>query len=467
MFIGRESEMEQLNRLYDEKGFQMPVVYGRRRVGKTRLISEFCRNKKTVFFTAIEQNDTEALRMFSEAVLQELPGMQSSFITSFDSWDSAFRYAAEFAKDERIILVIDEFPYLAAANPSLPSILQKAIDHYFTGTSLFLILCGSSMSFMENQVLDYKSPLYGRRTAQFKIQPLDCFESIKFLSLWKKDERFQGYGITGGIPQYLLAAGRHGSLKEAVREEFLSGSGVLLEEPANLMKQEMREPAVYNSIIRAIAGGASRQAEISTKVGIPSKSVANYLKVLIDLEILEKQYPFGETNSRKVIYRVKDQLFRFWYRFLPGALPLIGMGMPEEAFEKKISPYFNDYFGPVFEDICRQYLCRKNRQKKLRAVYHQFSRWWGTDPETRQQEEIDIVGSDAEWALFGECEWKSGKIAQGELEKLQRRSMLLLRDKKREYYLFSMSGFTGGLEKQAKQAGNTTLVGLEDLLREV
>ncbi|MGI6790336.1 AAA family ATPase [Aminivibrio sp.] len=120
MFIGRESEMEQLNRLYGEKGFQMPVVYGRRRVGKTRLISEFCRNKKTVFFTAIEQNDTEALRMFSEAVLQGLPGMQSSFITSFDSWDSAFRYAAEFAKDERIILVIDEFPYLASGNPSLP-----------------------------------------------------------------------------------------------------------------------------------------------------------------------------------------------------------------------------------------------------------------------------------------------------------------------------------------------------------
>ncbi len=204
MFIGRESEMEQLNRLYGEKGFQMPVVYGRRRVGKTRLISEFCRNKKTVFFTAIEQNDTEALRMFSEAVLQGLPGMQSSFITSFDSWDLAFRYAAEFAKDERIILVIDEFPYLASGNPSLPSILQKGIDHYFTGTSLFLILCGSSMSFMENQVLDYKSPLYGRRTAQFKIQPLDCFESIKFLSLWKKDERFQGYGITGGSPSTSL-----------------------------------------------------------------------------------------------------------------------------------------------------------------------------------------------------------------------------------------------------------------------
>ena len=464
MFIGREAEMKKLNRLYKDKGFQMPVIYGRRRVGKTRLISEFCSDKKTVFYAAIEQNDREALRMFSEALLQGLPGKQSSFISSFDSWDSAFRYAAECAEDQRIVLVIDEFPYLAAANPSLPSILQKAIDHYFTETNLFLILSGSSMSFMENQILNYKSPLYGRRTAQFKIQPLDCFDSIKFFSDWRRDEQFFGYGITGGIPQYLLAAKRHGSFKEAVMEEFLTGNGVLFEEPANLMKQEMREPAVYNSIIRAIAGGASRQIEISTKVGIPSKSVANYLKALIELEILEKQYPYGDTNSRKVIYRVKDQLFRFWYRFIPGALPLIGMGLPEEAYEKTIFPYFRDYFGPVFEDICRQYLCRLNRQKRLRTIYHAFSRWWGTDPQTRQQEEIDIVGADAEWALFGECKWKSEKIDQGELEKLHRRSMLLLKDKKREYYLFSKSDFTDGLRKEAERTENTTLVGLAELL---
>jgi len=466
MFIGREFEMEKLNRLYGEKGFQMPVIYGRRRVGKTRLISEFCAGKQTVFYAAIEQNDTEALRMFSDEVLRCLPGKQSSFISSFDSWDSAFRYVADCAREERIVLVIDEFPYIASANPSLPSILQKAIDHYFSGTQLFLILCGSSMSFMEHQVLDYKSPLYGRRTAQFKIQPLDCFDSMKFFPGWKGHEQLYGYGITGGIPQYVLAAGRHGSFRQAVEEEFLAGTGVLFEEPANLMKQEMREPAVYNSILRAIAGGASRQAEISTKVGMPSKSVANYLKALIDLEILRKDYPFGDNNSRKVVYRVKDQLFRFWYRFIPGAMSLIGMGMPDEAFEKMIAPHFSDYFGPVFEDICRQYLVRLNRQKKLRTVYREFARWWGSDPETRQQEEIDIVGSDTEWALFGECKWKGEKTGLREMEKLQKRSMLLLRDKKREYCLFSRAGFTEGLRKEAERTGNTMLVDLEELLAE-
>jgi AAA+ ATPase superfamily predicted ATPase len=464
VFIGREAEMAKLEALYKEPGFQMPVIYGRRRVGKTRLLQEFCAGKKCVFYTAIEQNDGEALRLFSRALLEALPGEASSYIDSFDSWDSAFRYAADFARTERLILAIDEYPYLAGANSALPSILQRAIDHYFSAGSLFLVLCGSSMSFMENEVLNYKSPLYGRRTAQLKIQPLDCFDSIKFLPGWEEAERLMAYGITGGIPQYLLAAARHDSFREAVVEEFLTGSGVLYEEPANLMKQEMREPAVYNSVIRAVAGGASRQSEISDRVGMPSGSAANYIRALADLDIIEKERPFGDKSPRRVVYRVKDHLFRFWHRFIPAALPMIGMGMPSEAYDMLIAPNYSEYFGPVFEEICRQYLVRRNRKRSLGDIYTNFSRWWGTNPATKQQEEIDIVGAGENGALFGECKWRGERASSAELDRLVRRSANLLTDKDREFFLFSRSGFTKGLVQKAAGAGNLTLVGLRELL---
>lgn len=466
MFVGRELELQKLNALFKEPGFQMPVIYGRRRVGKTRLIREFCSGKKCVFYAAIEQNDAEALRLFSDALLHGLPGEQPSYVSVFDSWDMAFRYVGDASRRERLILVIDEYPYLASANSALSSILQRAIDHYFSDGNLFLILCGSSMSFMENEVLNYKSPLYGRRTAQFKIQPLDYFDSINFFPRWSDEEKLMIYGATGGIPQYLLAAGRRTDFSEAVKEEFLTGSGVLFEEPSNLMKQEMREPAVYNSVIRAIAGGASRQIEISDRVGMPSKSAANYIRALIDLEIIEKERPFGEKSARKVIYRVKDQLFRFWYRFIPGALSLIEMGMPDEAYNMVIKPYYSEYFGPVFEDICRQYLVRQNRKRKLGDIYSGFSRWWGSNPATRQQEEIDIVGAGEKVALFGECKWRTGKTASDELDKLVRRSANLLAEREREYFLFSKSGFTEGLREKAGRMGNVTLAALNDLLKE-
>lgn len=465
MFVGRETELTGLNRLYEKKGFQMPVIYGRRRIGKSRLMQEFCKDRKTVFYVAIEQNDREALRLFSDVVLQELQGNESPFLSGFESWDMAFRYVADFAKSEKLILVIDEFPYLAGGNASIPSILQKAIDRYFIDTQLFLMLCGSSMSFMETQILDYKSPLYGRRTAQFKIEPMDYLDSARFLSGWSPEEQLMGFGLAGGVPQYLLAIGANADFREALVNEFLTSSGTLFEEPTSLMKQEMREPAVYNSIIKAISEGASRQVDISNRAGMQSKSVAVYLKALVDLGVIEKQFPYGERNSKKVIYKVKDQLFRFWYRFIPKSLSFIEMGMAENACEKIIGPMFNEYFGPVFEDICLQYLIRMNRGKKLNAVYSSFGRWWGTDHNTRQQEEIDIVGSDDTMALFAECKWKSEKVRTADYEKLQMRSMLIEKDKKREYCLFGKSGFTEGLKRKASESDNIRLVKMQDLFR--
>ncbi|MDR0287966.1 MAG: ATP-binding protein [Clostridiales bacterium] len=177
MFVGRDKELSVLNKLYEEKTFQMVVIYGRRRIGKTTLISEFITGKPAIFFTAQEVNDTLNLNQFSKQVYNffDMPVSTRAFV----NWNNAFEFLAEKAKNRQIILAFDEFPYAAAANRSLRSILQTAIDHDLKTTGLFLILCGSHMSFMENEVLGYKSPLFGRRTAQIRLDGFDYYDAGK------------------------------------------------------------------------------------------------------------------------------------------------------------------------------------------------------------------------------------------------------------------------------------------------
>lgn len=462
MFFGRESELRILNDLYKQPKFQMPVIYGRRRVGKTRLIQEFCRGKRAIFYVAIEQNDLEALRMFTEVIKQSFPEDETlSYIDTFSNWEGAFLYIAKKSKEERVILVIDEYPYLANTNKSLPSLLQKIIDLEIKETELFLILCGSSMSFMENEVLNYKSPLYGRRTAQIKLHPLDYADSISFFQNWPKNEQLYGYAVAGGIPQYLLEMSRFNNFKEAVIHTCLTTGGTLYEEPMNLMKQEMREPAIYNSIIRAIAQGSTRQNEISNSIHVEPNKTANYLKALLDLEIIGKQYPLGEKNSKKVIYKLKDNLFKFWYRFIPRALPMVEMGLSEEAFDGLVIPDFEGYFGYIFEEIAEQYLIRKNKAKQLNHLYQEFGKWWGTNKEKKKQEEIDIVACNDKTALFAECKWQNSEVGLDIYTTLVRRSELTQQGKEKEYYLFSKSGYSKGLRDRKIQ--HLSMVQIDDL----
>lgn len=297
MFLSRENELNELNDLYNQNNFQMVVIYGRRRVGKTAIITEFCKDKKNIQYTAIEQNDKIALETFSEAILEILPKAKS-IIDAFPSWDKAFEYIAGESKNERLILSIDEYPYLASGNKSISSILQKNIDIYFKNTNLFLILCGSSMSFMENQVLGYKSPLYGRRTAQFKIDSFDYIDSSLFFPKYNNEDNVLAYAVTGGIPQYLEIISREKDINTSICNSYFKASGHLFEEPYNILKQEVREPSIYNSIISSIAKGATKLSEIATKTGEDPRKCLKYIKNLRDLKIIVKETPLrGERGK--------------------------------------------------------------------------------------------------------------------------------------------------------------------------
>jgi len=346
MFIGREKELAALNSLYGENIFQMVVMYGRRRVGKTTLISQFISGKPAIFFTAQEANDVLNLSLFSKKVYGffDIPDSAGAF----NDWHGAFEFLAKKAKERRFILAFDEFPYAAAANRSLKSVLQAAIDHNFKTTGLFIILCGSQVGFMENEVLGYKSPLFGRRTAQIKLEGFDYYDAGKMLAGFDVEDKIKFYACVGGTPHYLAQIKTNENFEDNIKRLYFGISGYLYNEPMMLLQQELREPAMYNSIVASIAGGAVRLNEIATKINEKSTKVNKYLQTLVNLHIIQKIYPIGENpqSSRKGIYRVADNCYDFWYRFVFPNIPEIETGSGDlvadsEVFGEKLSAYID------------------------------------------------------------------------------------------------------------------------------
>ena len=461
MFVGREKELATLNSLYASDKFEFVVMYGRRRVGKTALISHFIQNKNAVYFMGVESNAQQNLDNLSSSLLEYVTGTVGD--SSFRSFQAALEYVFQLAEKERLVLAVDEYPYVARAAKSLASTLQLLIDKYKDKSKLMLILCGSSMSYMEDQVLAYKAPLYGRRTAQMKLLPFDFADTCKYFPRFSNEDKALAYGITGGTPQYLLQMDDRLSIEENIKNTFLNPTSSLYEEPENLLKQEVREPALYNAIISAIAGGASKMSEISTKVGEPTNICAAYLKNLLELGLIQKETPYGEKPSRKSIYMISDNMFRFWYRFIPDNASVISRGAADLAYAR-IAPHLFEYMGNVFEEICKQYLWQLLLHGQSPVQFKDLGRWWGTDPTDKKQVEIDIIGEqDKETALFGECKWTNEKVDVGILETLQARSKLF-HYQNIKYYLFAKTGFTKGCRQKAAEMGNVTLVGYEDIV---
>ena len=463
MFYCREKELGELNKRYENDRFECIVIYGRRRVGKTALINEFCKGKPTVFFSALNASLQENLEALSKAIYdKDHSGAESAPV--YPSFDAAFSEITRMAENERLVFVIDEYPYLAKADKSVSSRLQHIIDHVWKKGKLFLILCGSSMSFMEYQVLGYESPLYGRRTGQFKIQNLTYREITEFNPTLSVEQQAFIYGITGGIPHYINKLDVQNDIDEALKENLFNTSSYLFEEPENLLKQELREPAIYNSVITAVAGGASHSNEIATKVGIESPICAKYLKVLLDLGILVKETPITEKPGKKTIYAIGDNFFRFWYRFVPPNTSSISAGKIDRIYDAVISKYYSDYMGLIFEQICRQYLFRY--AENVPVVLSDIGEWWGTDAKAKKEVQIDIVGTPAEGKeyLIGSCKYRSTPVGVDELELLRHYAEVFGKGEKYHYYIFSKSGFTQGL-RDASDKGEVALVSLEEMYR--
>ena len=461
MFHCREKELRELNERYANGKFECMVIYGRRRVGKTALISEFCKDKPTVFFSALKSTSKENLEALSLAVYaKDHPDAVTSPV--YRSYDEALADITRMAESERLVFVIDEYPYLAKAEGAMTSRLQHIIDKVWQNGKLFLILCGSSVSFMEHQVLGSESPLYGRRTGQIKMKALSYKEICVFNPTLTNEKQALVYGITGGIPHYINKLDVKKSIDEALKKNLFNTSAYLFEEPENLLKQELREPAVYNTIISAIAGGASKVNEISTKSGLPTDVCSKYMKVLIELGIISKDTPITEKPGKKTVYRIGDNFFRFWYRFVPMQLSAISAGHIDRIYDAVIKDRLSDYMGPIFEQMCRTYLL--DNFDDLPILLSDVGEWWGTDAKKKKEVQIDIVGTPAEGDAYiiGSCKYRNTAVGVDELELLKEYASVFGKGNKYFYYIFSKGGFTEGLKKAAEDE-DVTLVTLEEM----
>lgn len=471
MFVGRERELKVLEEVYKKSGFGMTVIYGRRRIGKSTLIKEFIKDKKVVFYTASKVGADRNLELFSRQVMEVLdPAFRE---VSFPSIESVFDIITSRVQiGEKIVLVIDELPYWADKDESLLSVLQKYIDTQWSDKNIMLILCGSVLSFMEKNVLSEKSPVFGRRDAQIKLEAFDYRNSAKFVPDYSAEEKAICYGVTGGVARYLALFDPGKSLDENIIRLFFNPDGYLFDETKNLLIQEFPDVTVVNNIIEQIASGENALNIIASKVHEKDTTVLYSLEKLIGVGLVEKRDCITEENNKKKTqYVLKDHMFKFWYRFIPKAVSVIEMGQGRMYYDKIVKPQIHSYMGSVFEEMCRYYTLEQG----IRGAYGSFLTktgfWWGVEriadedgKRYMQPADIDVVGISPteKSAVIGECKFKTAGIDRETYETLVRRSKLLSGDYHvTGYLLFSLSGFSKWFD--TNETKNTFKITLEDM----
>ena len=448
VFVGRKDELQVLEKLYENSkhSFQMAIVYGRRRIGKTSLISQFCKNKHAILFTAREQTNIENLRDFSRTVYDffNLPATTGSF----NNWNDALDFIAQQsnnadqnASQSPLILVFDEFPYAAQADKSLASTFQIAIDHKFKNANMTLILCGSNEGFMESEVLGKKSPLYGRRTAQVRLQPFNLFEAAELMpnnATW--EDKINYFASLGGTPYYIEQLDDNSTFAENLEQLCFNISGILYAEPDMLMRQELRDPSTYNSVLNALATGCNTPTLISDRIGLPATSVNVYLKTLEGLGLIERNIPFGMNplHCKKGLWQICDPFFAYWYRFVAPNKGLIERGLSHAAASSVLSgehEVFSTFVGQQFEKMCEQWIVHQCKIGGMDFLPTKLGKWWGADPFAREQTDIDIVAQDDinKQLLIAECKWRNNLNEAETVSKLLQHATLVENAKNRDY----------------------------------
>lgn len=464
MFIGREKELGILNDMYGQDRFQLVVMYGRRRVGKTTLLNEFCRNKPAIFYSAVQSNDKLNLEKFSEQVF----GFYGeTALEPFSTWENALTYINDRQADRQMVLVFDEFPYLVRKNKALLSSFQHLIDHTLQYGRLFVVLCGSYMGFMEKEILGAKSPIFGRRTGQMHVKPFDYRTSACFMENFSDEDKIKLYGAFGGTPLYLRQIRKEKTFEENIRDSFLAVTAYLYEEPLLLLRQEVNEPGIYSAVMEAIANGAVKANEIAVKIGEEQAKCIKYINTLCALGILYKETPVGEkAHTRKTIYGISDFMFRFWYRYVFANRTLLETGAADAVWQRRIEADYSNYMGAVFEKVCMEYMYRENSRQKLPILFTSIGRWWGNDARAKKQVEIDLIAKDGDDYIMCECKWRNEKLDLPVLNELRRKADIYGKKRDRTwYYLFSKSGFTKVVLDEASRGGDVILIDLKKLLQ--
>jgi len=447
-FIGRSAELDLLNDAWSSDRFELVILYGRKRIGKTTLLSVFSEGKPTVYHSGqLGARGPEMDNLFQAISV----GTLGDVGISFDSLTASFHFLGERAKNERLLFIIDEFPNFAQTITEAMSALQHAIDHQFGETKLMIILSGSSVSFMENEVLGHKSPLYGRRTLTLQLGPLSLAETAQLCKRTPADS-VAVHAMTGGIPFYVRAfSNPNESLASAIEEVWFTPDGLLYQEPQFFLALETRKSDQYLQLLTYLAGGANKANQLAAKMQISSAHLAALLSTLKTLGIVTKEHPFGNKGKQSGIWTISDSLFAFHLRFVYPFIGKLEQGRNESAVSI-LKEDLSSFIGRRFKEMCLQYFLQTTE-----LAITSVGRWWGSASE----EEIDFVAQDSEGTMvFGECKLTNTNVGMGEFETLKRRSMLVNNTAKREFWLFSKSGFTDELIRSK----SARLVSLDEMV---
>lgn len=465
-FVNRVTELNELEERYKTKNAEFIVIYGKRRVGKTELIKKFFENKPHIYFLADKRSDNDQLKELANKIGEYF---HDSFVSrnGFSDWISVFEYLKEKLKErryenEKLIFAIDEFPYLVHSNKAIASLFQKGWDEYLKETNIFLILCGSSIGMMEKEALSYKSPLYGRRKGQMMIQPMKFAEMMQFFPKIGIEKGIIFYSILGGIPEYWKQFSENKSVIENIRENVIKRTAFLYNEVEFVLREELREPKNYFSIIKAISFGKTKLNEIVMETGIKRDIVSRYIETLEGLKIIRREVPVTERHplkSRKGIYVIDDNFFNFWFRFVYPNKGYIEEGRAEYVLNEKIKPYLNAFVGFCFERISREILIDLSIQGKLPFKGGEIGRWWNKDRE------IDIVVKNDKTSeiLFCECKWRDN-VNFDVLQELKKKAEFVEwnKDKRKSYFMIFAKSFNRKF-KEYLVSNNILCVDIKDI----
>ena len=459
-FINRMQEMKTLEEQYNMPSSSMVILYGRRRVGKTSLICEFLRkHSDNIYFLATEESEALNLKSFKEQVA-EYTGNELLKSANVD-WLTVFKLLTEHKTQTKKVIVIDEFQYIGEDNNAFPSIMQKVWDTLLKDANIMLILCGSLITLMKRQTLDYVSPLYGRRTAQIKLKQIPFNYYGEFMEGKSINELLPFYAVTGGVPKYIESFLGVEDLYDGIQNRILNPQSYLYEEPYFLLQKEVSEIGSYFSLIKAIAMGNRKLSEIAANIEVKQTSLTKYLKTLIDLDLIEREVPVTESNpekSKSGLYKIKDNFIAFWFKFVYLYRAYLEKGETQFVLSQIKKGFIQNYASYVYEDVCRERMWELSANDFWNFHFDRVGRYWGSKADETDIVAIDSIGKNL---VLGECKYSMSEKGLSVLHGLQERAkslQVLTGAENVEYIIFNTAGFLQGLKDEAEKNPRVKLV---------
>jgi AAA+ ATPase superfamily predicted ATPase len=445
-FIGRTNELQVLNRLWRSKRSEFLILYGRRRVGKTALLTHWIQQQtpRALYWVATPDSALAQLRSFSQAVYSfERSDVPVPDNFTYASWEQAWEEAARLSEQGRMAVFIDEFTYLLETTPAIAGKLQNFWDRRLKDCNLFLCLSGSHLGMMTRQVLSYQAPLYGRATGQMHLEPLPFGLTRLFFPRYSAIDRVAIYAMFGGIPAYWERIDPIRSVSYNIRNQLLTPNNLMQAEPRLLLQDFISEPHNYLAVLTAVANGARTPKEIAVSTGLPNIQVPKYLSVLKEAGFVERRISVtADPSTRSGRHHITDPYLRYYFRFLAARQNQLALGIQDQALAE-VSRHMIDFIGTyTWEELCREWTLRAAAKGQLPFLPDRVGSAWNSTVQ------IDVAGINTmeKTLILGECKWTTAPVDSDVLVELveeKTRKIVPKTGRWRVFFLgFSRSGWT-------------------------